>query len=252
MDYTQSIGNVNELQCMSAFIQLGYDCSIPFGNSSKYDFIADINGTLIKVQCKSSHYVKNHGVVDYNAIYFNTTSSTTNTNRTVRHTYDLSQIDFFATYFEGNTYIIPVNECSTGKTLRFSPPSNGNKNYNKAEDYLIGNYFKEGIQYLKSKEIYLNRPIIQSNKSSYTCSMCGKSVSKQGNLCKDCSHSIAQKVERPTKEELKDLIRRRPFTQIGALYKVSDNTIRKWCKSYNLPFKVCEIKQLSDSEWDNI
>mgnify|MGYP003400600460 CR=1 FL=1 len=33
---------------MLAFIELGYDCSIPYGNSAKYDFIADINGELLK------------------------------------------------------------------------------------------------------------------------------------------------------------------------------------------------------------
>ena len=57
MDYTQTIGNVNELRCMLAFIELGYDCSIPYGNSAKYDFIADINGELLKFQCKSATVV---------------------------------------------------------------------------------------------------------------------------------------------------------------------------------------------------
>ena len=44
MEYTQSKGNLVELQCISKFIELGYECSIPYGNSAKYDFIADVNG----------------------------------------------------------------------------------------------------------------------------------------------------------------------------------------------------------------
>ena len=43
-----------------------------------------------------------------------------------------------------------------------------------------------------------------------------------------------------------------PFTQIGIKYGVSDNAIRKWCKSYELPFRVLEIKKISDKDWENI
>lgn len=160
MDYTQSIGNANELQCMLAFIQLGYECSVPFGNGAKYDFIADIDGKLLRIQCKSSTYTSNHGRVSTDSFTFSTSCSTTNTKVTKRYTYTSDQIDYFATYFNGQVYIVSVNECSTAKTLRFCPPKNGNKNYNKAEDYLITNIFGESKHYKKSKEAYLNREII--------------------------------------------------------------------------------------------
>ena len=32
-----------------------------------------------------------------------------------------------------------------------------------------------------------------------------------------------------------------PFTQIGKMFGVTDNTIRKWCKKYNLPFRRRDI-----------
>lgn len=157
MDYTQSIGNINELQCLMSFISLGYECSIPYGNGAKYDFIVDINGELKRVQCKKSHYSNFHKEIDYNSFTFDATSSTTNTKKTVRHKYSEEQIDYFATYFNGNTYIIPVSECSTSKTLRFSPPKNGQKTYNKAEDYLINKFFEENEQLISSREAYNNR-----------------------------------------------------------------------------------------------
>ena len=50
-------------------------------------------------------------------------------------------------------------------------------------------------------------------------------------------------------EELKNLIRNTPFTQIGKIYNVSDNAIRKWCDNYNLPHRASEIKSYSDEEW---
>lgn len=55
----------------------------------------------------------------------------------------------------------------------------------------------------------------------------------------------AQKVERPTREQLKELIRFKPFTQIGKDFGVSDNAVRKWCKSYNLPTKTSDIKWIN-------
>jgi transposase len=55
-----------------------------------------------------------------------------------------------------------------------------------------------------------------------------------------------------TREELKQLIRTTPFTQIGKQFGVSDNTIRKWCDKYNLPRKVSEIKKYSDEDWSKI
>jgi intein-encoded DNA endonuclease-like protein len=51
---------------------------------------------------------------------------------------------------------------------------------------------------------------------------------------------------------LKDLIRHNSFVGIGQQYGVSDNTIRKWCKSELLPFRKADIKQYNDEEWIKI
>ena len=49
-------GIITELECITAFNKLGYKVSIPYGEDSRYDFIADINGKLIRVQVKTSKY----------------------------------------------------------------------------------------------------------------------------------------------------------------------------------------------------
>ena len=51
-------GNLTELKCITAFYELGYQCSIPYGENSRYDLIADIDGRLIRVQRKTSHEVE--------------------------------------------------------------------------------------------------------------------------------------------------------------------------------------------------
>ena len=47
---------------------------------------------------------------------------------------------------------------------------------------------------------------------------------------------------RPNKEELYMLITTKPFTEIGRMYGVTDNAIRKWCKNMGLPTTKKELK----------
>lgn len=119
---TKAKGNLTELQCITAFYQLGYQVSIPYGENSRYDFIADIQGKLLRVQVKSSSLVKNSN----GAIKFSTASTRGTTSEIITHHYNSNEIDYFATYWEGKCYLIPINEtASRNKTLRFEPPLNG-------------------------------------------------------------------------------------------------------------------------------
>lgn len=246
MDITQSKGNFVELQCLSAFIERGYECSIPYGNGAKYDFIVDYNGELLRIQCKSSSHPNKKGIIDTQAFQFSTCSQTTNTIKTTRHKYNSSDIDYFATYFNGQVYIVPVDECSNHKTLRFSPPNNGQKNnYNKAEDYLISNFFNSKFNNsndLNNKEL-----------KNIMCPQCNNNiVSRNGEICHKCMSFNSRIVERPSREELKKLIRTKSFLEIGKIYNISDNAVRKWCDSEKLPRKRSEISKISDKDWENI
>ena len=53
-----------------------------------------------------------------------TTKKTTNTKKTVRRTYSKEDIDYFMTSWNGKCYLIPVEECSTKKYIRFTAPLN--------------------------------------------------------------------------------------------------------------------------------
>lgn len=64
--------------------------------------------------------------------------------------------------------------------------------------------------------------------------------------------SVQKETKCPSREELKKLIRTKPILQIGKIFNVSDNAIRKWCDKYNLPRKKREINSYSDEEWDKI
>ena len=115
-------GNLTELQCIAAFYEIGYSVSIPYGENSRYDFIADVEGHLIRVQVKSSS-TKDDG----KTYTFSCRSSRTNGKKTINKKYTKSEIDYFATFINGRCYIVPVEECSAAKTLRFDVSQMDNK-----------------------------------------------------------------------------------------------------------------------------
>lgn len=93
-------------------------------------------------------------------------------------------------------------------------------------------------------------------KTEKFCIDCGKGISPNAIRCKSCETKNRYKEISPqyslTREELKDLIRTKPFTQIANIYHVSDNAIRKWCDNFNLPRKKKDIDSYSDEEWSKI
>lgn len=49
---------------------------------------------------------------------------------------------------------------------------------------------------------------------------------------------------RPSKEELFDMLKTSSFKEVGRKYGVSDNTVKKWCKGYCLPSKRKEYDEI--------
>lgn len=84
----------------------------------------------------------------------------------------------------------------------------------------------------------------------FYCKDCGAHITRGATRCVTCSQKAQQRVTRPTRNELKVLVRTLPFTTIGARYGVSDNAVRKWCDAENLPRKATEIKKYTDEEWE--
>lgn len=159
MNYTSSIGSTTELECIAAFIKMGYDCSIPYGNSAKYDFIVDTGENLYRIQCKSSQV---YGGTEESpeSFVFNTIRRTTNTKNTTVYNYSNKDVDFFATVFQGKVYIFPIDFCSncTSRIIRLTPTKCGiKKGTHPAEDFEIEKFFKPAEDYLNTKDAYLNR-----------------------------------------------------------------------------------------------
>lgn len=92
---------------------------------------------------------------------------------------------------------------------------------------------------------------LKTHQDKY-CLKCGAVISSKATYCQKCDRELKRTVERPSRTELKNLIRNTPMTQIGAMFGVTDNAIRKWCKAYDLPSKKSEINVYTDEEWEKI
>ena len=99
------IGEITEQQVAVEFLKLGILISKPLVQSSKYDFIADINHKLYKIQVKTGTYKENA------YLEFATSTSHTNTKGTLNLSYSEDDVDFFSTMYEGQCYLIPYHLC---------------------------------------------------------------------------------------------------------------------------------------------
>ena len=134
-------GDITELEAILAFKRLGYPVSIPYGNHDKYDFAVDINGRFYRIQCKSATTFR-----DENALIIDVRrKQSVNGNRQYSH-YDKSEIDYFATTWDGKCYLIPIEESCSKKVLRLKATKRAESaQFNWAEDYLLENVIKSLI-----------------------------------------------------------------------------------------------------------
>lgn len=95
--------------------------------------------------------------------------------------------------------------------------------------------------------------IIQKNniKTSF-CVDCGVQITSNACRCRECAQKLRRKVQRPSRNELKKFIRGKSMLEVGRMFNVSDNTIRKWCISENLPSRKKDILSFTDEEWEKI
>ena len=123
-------------------------------------------------------------------------------------------------------------------------------------DHINGNHYDNRLENLRilcpnchsQTETFSNK---RDRRHNY-CVDCGKEISLTSTRCGSCAskHKATHKVkleDRPSKEELFNLITSKTFVSIGEMYGVTDNTIRKWCKSCGLPSTKKELRMLLSS-----
>lgn len=125
---TQYKGIITELQVATYLLSLGYMVSQPLGQDSKYDLIVDVEGKLLRLQVKTSRPASE------NSITFNCRTTTSNVKNCKSRRYSEEEVDYFATYWDGIVYLVPISECSTQKSLHKNA-SFKRKDWSYMEDY---------------------------------------------------------------------------------------------------------------------
>lgn len=84
-----------------------------------------------------------------------------------------------------------------------------------------------------------------NKKEKRYCIVCGKELNRtQTKFCsQECSHKN-QIISKPSKEELLSVLKdTQVFRQVGKIFNVTDNAVKKWCISYNIPSHSKELKE---------
>lgn len=124
--------------------------------------------------------------------------------------------------------------------------------------YNMNYYFERHPEARKIKNEFIDSNSSCSSVHNH-CIVCGKEIglkTKTG-MCITCFNKTRppekrysnRKVQRPSREVLKDEIRHSTFKALSQKYGVSDSSIKKWCKAYSLPYKAFEIRKYTDEEW---
>jgi hypothetical protein len=93
------------------------------------------------------------------------------------------------------------------------------------------------------KDDKLSYPLRDFSSKEFYCIDCGVKISSGCKYCISCAHYHQRIVERPNAKELAQEIVETNFCAVGRKYGVSDNAIRKWCKSYGLPTKKQDLEK---------
>jgi hypothetical protein len=113
-------GNEAEASVLSAFVQRGYEVSIPFGEGQPYDLIVDLGDrAFLRVQCKRAWPLQ--GCVVFNA-------RSTDHGRGPQSYVGLA--DIFGVYFPPTSavYLVPIRAVASFEgRLRLEPPRNNQR-----------------------------------------------------------------------------------------------------------------------------
>lgn len=89
-------------------------------------------------------------------------------------------------------------------------------------------------------ETYAGKKLKRNNKKwkqkSNKCKKCNVIISDVSKCCLKCSRQISE--TKPPKERLEELVQTLPMVKIGLMYRVTDNTVRKWCKGYGINYRI--------------
>lgn len=123
--------------------------------------------------------------------------------------------------------------------------------------------YHQGVPAMSDNDVWF----CPTKGAGLVCPICLGIKDRKAPMCRACSNKRKQNdrinnhvnktnsqnlniVGFPAREMLKSQIRDMNFEEIGRIYGVTGNTIKKWCDKYELPRHQHTIKLIPDQEWE--
>lgn len=141
---SKRIGNIGEAKALAKFVELGIPVYIPFGDNESADLVAEFNGKLNKIQCKTTAAINEQSTITWNLRSTIVTAS----NRYKIHKYTSEEVDYFVLYHSvlDLLLIVPFSELNNKASISFTYPfrivktASNQRNY---EEYIFDKHIKE-------------------------------------------------------------------------------------------------------------
>lgn len=223
---------------------------MPYGDNERYDMIAEFNGKLNKIQIKFC----NQQIVDgsISCPCSNIVSPLTKSKHRELYVNDVDYMAFYI-YVWDVAVIIPTSYI--GNRIQIKIRKERTKNNQTTASTFVDDFTFDKIV---GTDI---RNMIEEQQNTYEkaynrCIDCGCIISDRAVRCLKCRNlKQYEETANPNmidRDTLKSMIRNTPFKHIASICGVSDNCIRNWCKRYNLPYRISDIKKYTDDEWNDI
>lgn len=119
-----------------------------------------------------------------------------------------------------------------------------NKYNNSIENLMVFKTNSDHSAFHSGRDIYLDGDVwVAKPHENRICPVCGSFKDLKANVCYEC-YSNKKAANVPSKDKLLNLILNFNISYIGKLYGVDGNSVRKWCKKYNLPYSKIDIEIL--------
>lgn len=247
---TQTKGITTELRCQLDFVSRGYQVLLPLGEGCVYDVAVALGNKIIRIQCKTARWATDTKESN-TCFHISMIRQTTNTKCTIKHKYTPDEIDYFYTWFNGQSYLIPIIEDGPSvMRFRYEIPKYGSaSDTNLESEYRFDNFFPPIVEDVRAENH-------NAKRAGGHCIKCGAPTYKEGSMCIACkvaesSFRTIELREMPIRL-LKEKICNETFTDIGKQYGVTENSVKKICKMRGLPYRRHDINNMSDEDWEKL
>lgn len=221
-DTNKAKGNSGLAAAIAYYSFKGYTVSIPLNDTQDYDLVIDDGANLYKVQVKATAQRTPEGYTAVNVC------SSGGTNGSVYRRVRDTNVDLLFVFTElQEMYELPISAIHASAAIVLGPSK---------QKYRVDKVDTEYIHKLTTpKEIkalnYIN------------CKRCGKLIDKknESHMCLECFRKNQKEEGKPDKNVFINNLIENSFSDVSKMYNVSERTIRKWCKYFEIPSKRQDI-----------